>query len=261
MAVGDKQFVLMASQLGTAEGVASLDQSGILSQPQQPPTDSTPTQGSIKPVQSGGVYSSLLNKLSVPQIILPGTDLNAVTAPGMYYSENTNVPNAPNNNGAFSLLVENTGAWGGTARKQTCTLYNSNLVFTRILTFSGAGLDQIWTPWVQLATATPPQTYNLPLEDGIESNSGTQPAYFIDPFGIVTVSLSVYGVNALASGTVIAQLPEGFRPGSPNTICAAPNAFLSFDPPGNIILYTDNGQPVEANKWIVANVRFLASGN
>ena len=204
----------------------------------------------------------LANKLSVPQLIPDGTDLNTVTAPGMYYSENTNIPNAPNNDSAFSLLVENTGAWGGRARKQTYTPYNKNIVLTRILTFSyGDGLEQVWFPWVQLATATPPQAYNLPLEDGIESNSGTQPAYFIDQFGIVTVSLSVYGVNTLASGTVIAQLPEGFRPGSPNTICAAPNAFLAFDPPGSIILYTDNGQPVEANKWIVANVRFLASGN
>ena len=210
------------------------------------------------------IRASLSNKVSVPQPILPGTDLNVVTTPGMYYSENasdTGIQNAPNNDAAFSLLVENTGAWGGRARKQTYTPYNKNIVLTRILTFSGAGLDQIWTPWVQIAAATSQQEYDLLLENGIENNANTKSVYFVDPFGVVTVSVNVHGTNTLSAGTIIARIPEGFRPKRPNTVCVNTNAFLSFDPSGNIIVYTVDSKPLDANKWLVANVSFLAAGN
>ena len=210
------------------------------------------------------VSAALSNKVSVPQPILPGTDLNVVTTPGMYYSENasdTGIQNAPNNDAAFSLLVENTGAWGGRARKQTYTPYNKNIVLTRILTFSGAGLDQIWTPWVQIAAATSQQEYDLLLENGIENNANTKSVYFVDPFGVVTVSVNVHGTNTLSAGTIIARIPEGFRPKRPNTVCVNTNAFLSFDPSGNIIVYTVDSKPLDANKWLVANVSFLAAGN
>ena len=182
----------------------------------------------------------------------------------MYYSENasdTGIQNAPNNDAAFSLLVENTGAWGGRARKQTYTPYNKNIVLTRILTFSGAGLDQIWTPWVQIAAATSQQEYDLLLENGIENNANTKSVYFVDPFGVVTVSVNVHGTNTLSAGTIIARIPEGFRPKRPNTVCVNTNAFLSFDPSGNIIVYTVDSKPLDANKWLVANVSFLAAGN
>lgn len=210
MAVGDKQFVLMASQLGTAEGVASLDKSGILSQPQQPPTDSTPTQGSIKPVQSGGVHSSLLNKLSVPQPIPARTDLNAVTTPGMYYYDGETLPNMPGADNAFSLLVETIGSYGVRGRKQTYTPWHQNVTYTRI--FSGDTAAP-WSQWVQLAAAASPGVYDLPVAEGL-GGWGYGSKYFKTQENVVTLNVNVSILDGVpvTGVTPIGTLPVGFRP-------------------------------------------------
>ena len=46
-----------------AGGVATLGQDGVLSEEQRPFVDAVPTKGSSSPVQSGGVYSALSNKV------------------------------------------------------------------------------------------------------------------------------------------------------------------------------------------------------
>lgn len=258
MSVGDKQFVLMASQLGTAEGVASLDQSGILSQPQQPPTDSTPTQGSIKPVQSGGVYSSLLNKLSVPQPIPAGTDLNAVTTPGMYYHDGETLPNTPDGIPAFSLLVETIGSYGARGRKQTYTPWHQNVTYTRI--FSGDTAAP-WSQWVQLAAAASPQVYALPVEEGL-GGWGYGNQYFKTQENVVTLNVNVSVLNGttVTGHTSIGRLPVGFRPLSSiivptfcNSGSGVGTGFMTCDGAGAVSIYS-------AVNWSIAHasLTFLA---
>lgn len=258
MAVGDKQFVLMASQLGTAEGVASLDQSGILSQPQQPPTDSTPTHGSIKPVQSGGVYSSLLNKLSVPQPIPAGKDLNTVTVPGMYYHDGETLPNTPGTDKAFSLLVENIGSYGARGRKQTYTPWHQNVTYTRI--FSGDTAAP-WSQWVQLVTATSPLMYDLPLAEGL-GVWGYGSKYFKTQENVVTLNVNVSILDGVpvTGDTPIGTLPVGFRPLSSiivptfcNSGSGGGTGFMTCDGAGAVSIHS-------AVNWSIAHasLTFLA---
>ena len=64
MAVGNKYFAVMKNELAVSNGVATLGPDGLLNASQRPITDSMPTQGSSNPVQSGGVYSALSNKVN-----------------------------------------------------------------------------------------------------------------------------------------------------------------------------------------------------
>ena len=64
--------------------------------------------------------------------------------------------------------------------------------------------------WAKLATATPPQEFDLPLADGI-SNYATS-VYHKNQFNEVSVRVSISATNAIQNGATIATLPEGFRP-------------------------------------------------
>ena len=77
--------------------------------------------------------------------------------------------------------------------------------------------DGVWSGWKQIATATPPQKFNLPLSDGYEtyaSSSGYENVYYKDQEGIVSVEISIRKIDGFKTGSysAIAQLPEGFRP-------------------------------------------------
>ena len=69
---------------------------------------------------------------------------------------------------------------------------------------------QIVNPWIQLATATPPEGYNLSLSDGISVQEGLSAVYSKDQFGRVVVHGNLVG--QMQNGSVIATLPAGFRP-------------------------------------------------
>lgn len=70
------------------------------------------------------------------------------------------------------------------------------------------------TPTIQgdvaLATATPPQEFDLPLADGISDYATS--VYHKNQFSEVSVRVSVSATNAIQNGATIATLPEGFRP-------------------------------------------------
>ena len=99
------------------------------------------------------INTKLNTKISTPIRIDPNTDLNTITECGFYYCDGANNPNRPVAEGAFSLLVENTGAWGGRARKQTFTPYNHNNTYTRIMTFYPDGITNNWNPWDEISLA------------------------------------------------------------------------------------------------------------
>ena len=68
--------------------------------------------------------------------------------------------------------------------------------------------DGTWTGWVKNTTATPPQEYPLPLTEGFTPI--TPCTYRKNQFSEVFVGGSTGGT--ITDGTVIATLPEGFRP-------------------------------------------------
>lgn len=75
--------------------------------------------------------------------------------------------------------------------------------------YYNAGDDGLkWSGWQPIATATPPQEFNLPLADGWSGWA----KYSKDQFGRVLVYGLVAKSTALLSGDVIGTFPEGFRP-------------------------------------------------
>lgn len=69
--------------------------------------------------------------------------------------------------------------------------------------------DSIWYPWKKIATATPPQEYDLPLAEGMSGTckySKTQ-----EDLVIVTFSIDVDENTTCADNTLIGTLPAGFR--------------------------------------------------
>lgn len=70
--------------------------------------------------------------------------------------------------------------------------------------------SQPWSTWTSIATATPPNGYNLPLTDGISVQAGLVAVYSKDQFGQVIVLGSLSG--QMPDGAVVATLPSGFRP-------------------------------------------------
>ena len=67
-----------------------------------------------------------------------------------------------------------------------------------------------WTKWGQIALATPPQEFVLPLAD----NWTTQQAstYFKTQEGIVVARIAIKSTAEYTSGGLLFTLPEGFRP-------------------------------------------------
>lgn len=64
-----------------------------------------------------------------------------------------------------------------------------------------------WTKWMQLATATPPQEFDLPLAEGIAEK--VRASYCKTQEGLVVVSGWVTGA---AKSSTVAVLPVGYRP-------------------------------------------------
>lgn len=101
-----------------------------------------------------------------------------------------------------------------------------------------------WQPWEFAATATPPEEIPLHLADGL---APMQPSkYYKDQFGIVHISIAVKATTARTDGSLIATMPEGFRP---TQITEQPAVYKNRDavgtvqimPNGQIIFFCTNG--------------------
>ena len=66
--------------------------------------------------------------------------------------------------------------------------------------------------WEKIATATSPQEYDLPLQNGWITSPSDVCKYSKDQFGIVHIALSVIPDNPVSIQTTIGTLPVGFRP-------------------------------------------------
>ena len=72
--------------------------------------------------------------------------------------------------------------------------------------------DSDWKGWYHFATATPPQEYGLPLAEGLIQSSASW--YNMDQFNQVHVhgAISAGSSGSLGWDTLVATLPEGYRP-------------------------------------------------
>lgn len=155
------------------------------------------------------ISSQLSNRLRTPAEIPSGADLNDYTTAGMFYNPSTaqTVLNIPPNmlSGSFSLLVEFNSAFGNGC-KQTFTDNNQGITYTRVMSDVAPGH---WSEWKTLATATPPQEFDLPLAEGLGKYGKC--TYWKTQDGICFVNFAVAS-SGLHNETVIATLPAGFRP-------------------------------------------------
>ena len=207
MAVGDKYFAVMKNELAVSNGVATLGPDGLLNASQRPITDSMPTQGSSNPVQSGGVFSALSNKVKISA--LSGIDLNDVTVDGHYRTngECTNVPITGGGWEQWTQLLVITGLYSDNTT-QIMPIYYTGDVWLRTIKVPG-----VWTPWRKISIATPPQQFDLPMAEGLIQSSASW--YSKDQFGQVHVHGAISaGSGSLGRDTLVATLPEGYRPGA-----------------------------------------------
>lgn len=116
-----------------------------------------------------------------------------------------------------------------------------------------------------VAIATPPQEFNLPLADGIE-NGGNTSTYWKSQEGIVYVRWCVMKTGGNhQNGDVFATLPEGFRPkqrilfaGIGDMISSGTGviaAEIAINTNGNMQLVYANSAPT----WVVGEAVFIAT--
>lgn len=85
------------------------------------------------------------------------------------------------------------------------TVWFGNTQYIRV------GSGEVWDDWDILATATPPQQFDLPMAEGLIQSSASW--YSKDQFGQVHVHGAISaGSGSLGWDTLVATLPEGYRP-------------------------------------------------
>lgn len=82
--------------------------------------------------------------------------------------------------------------------------------------YYNAGDDGLkWSGWQPIATATPPQEFDLPLLDGWYTNDRAQYRKTQEGLVVVNAILELSEGYSASDSTQIAGLPEGFRPATP----------------------------------------------
>ena len=114
----------------------------------------------------------------------------------------------------------------------------------------------VWSGWKQIATATPPQEYNLPLTDGITNIEGTASKYWINQNSTVHVEISVQSDSELQRESLIATLPSGFIPTRNQSRIVTNGAFVTVLTTGEIKLFTENTENFPANQWICVEFNY-----
>lgn len=92
--------------------------------------------------------------------------------------------------------------------------------------------------WQKLATATPPQEFDLPLYDGFTVN--VRCFYYKTQEDVVHVIGGVNGSFPYKLSTTIGQLPAGFRPSAATRGIAVTNnapAYIQINTNGAVVLY------------------------
>ena len=106
--------------------------------------------------------------------------------------------------------------------------------------------DSRWTDWAQIATAIPPQEYDLPMEEGWSGSI----RYSKTQEGLVLLYVAVSKETAIGTGSFpVGLLPAGYRPRT-NVSCAAINTAeatrttasrIAINTAGGIVLQQSDG--------------------
>lgn len=124
-----------------------------------------------------------------------------------------------------------------------------------------------WTGWRPQALAIKPQEFDLPLESSFQNFLQERSVYRKDQFSVVNLDISVQPVSEIAVDTVIAYLPEGFRPAknkraaaiavTPENECIAFPLFVGTS--GMVSIAFFSAQPAQY-KAIIGQIEFVADG-
>lgn len=124
-----------------------------------------------------------------------------------------------------------------------------------------------WTGWKPQALAIKPQEFDLPLESSFQNFLQERSVYRKDQFSVVNLDISVQPVSEIAVDTVIAYLPEGFRPAknkraaaiavTPENECIAFPLFVGAS--GMVSIAFFSAQPAQY-KAIIGQIEFVAAG-
>ena len=130
----------------------------------------------------------------------PEDDLNTITTSGFYRLNGVEI-NVPSGCGWGTLSV--------TGDQNTALQIVSDHINKQFWKRTYRN-SSIWSEWIPIPTATPPQEYDLSLADGI---SGTA-KYCKTQEGVVLIRGWVQNLAKPEQGkpSIIATLPEGFRP-------------------------------------------------
>ena len=171
-------------------------------------TDAEPVKGSHNPVQSGGVFSALSNKVSHTADYVPAMQDLHGDARGLVCT----VPAAAGPEIA-SINAPPGVEWGTCLSLQVGDIRTLMLIDTSGLWIQ-YGRPSGWTDWIHIAPATPPQEYDLPLAEGWTSQISGSCRYAKSQENIVFVTFKVVHDEATpaSTDTMIATLPEGFWP-------------------------------------------------
>lgn len=122
-------------------------------------------------------------------------DITSIPKVSGTYSIGPNVTGMPFSGGCLAQVASD-------GYSVAITVWFGNTQYIRV------GSGEVWDDWDILATATPPQEYDLPLAEGM---SAVNPCtYRKNQFSEVSVGGSASGT--IEVGTAIATLPSGFRP-------------------------------------------------
>lgn len=108
------------------------------------------------------------------------------------------------------------------------------------------GYDGDWTGWVKIATATPPQVYDLPLAAGFTAYVPCQ--YWKTQEGEVKTCCRIKFSNGITSPIRLFSLPEGYRPCNPMSV------LTKVDVNGmQYFAHVDLGQNGDATMYMATN--------
>ncbi len=178
----------------------------------------------------------------------------------------------------FFCMTANTGITGlpdgwPQARHDFIRFYNGNLAYTLDLLANYGNQRLAYRlatgDWSEIATATKPQEFDLPLAEGYTANGGCK--YSKDQFGIVRVVGNINkSSGAFAPNTPFATLPAGFRPGRYGGFVAIANslpvevskrhpAVVQVSVDGNISISMMSETDQSAFQQIIFAIQFLAA--
>ena len=224
-------------------------------------TDATPTEESVNPVQSGGVYTALSNKAEWNSGFLQsGSILDWAEGQKIntHVATNSGVTGFPYESAwAVDFYLYPSGGW---RRLIATDIQLGNSYYC----IKNATLP--WSAWEPIATATPPQEYDLPLADGWTVILGHAATYSKNQFDQINIVLGLSTTELQMSEKPVFTVPVGFRPS--RTITASvifwsastgPHpAVLSLSPDGRGILSHQVGTSESGN--LHGAFTFISSG-